>query len=102
MVSRETPATSPETMYPSDVSMVLRDRLSRIEGHVRGIKRMVDESRSCEEILTQIAGVKAAIDQVALRLLEYDLENCVVQAIHAGQPTEAISRHKKSLGLLFR
>lgn len=60
-------------------------RLSRIEGQVRGIQRMVDEDRYCIDILTQVNAVKAAIDKVALALLEDHVQHCVADAVRAGE-----------------
>ncbi|HEV2753698.1 MAG TPA: metal-sensitive transcriptional regulator, partial [Solirubrobacteraceae bacterium] len=48
----------------------LNARLARIEGQVRGIQRMVDEDRYCIDVLTQISAVQAALDKVALGLLD--------------------------------
>ena len=55
----------------------LRDRLARIEGHVRAIRRMVDEGRACEEVLLQVSAVRAALRSVTSRLLEHHLEHCI-------------------------
>lgn len=55
----------------------LRKRLSRIEGQVRGIDRMVDEEKYCVDILVQIAAVRAALDRVALGVLEDHVRGCV-------------------------
>jgi DNA-binding FrmR family transcriptional regulator len=59
-------------------------RLKRIEGQVRGVKTMVDEDRYCIDVLTQVGAVKAALDAVALLLLQDHTEHCVVEAIQAG------------------
>ncbi len=56
----------------------LSDRLTRIEGQVRGIERMVDEERYCIDVLTQISAVQAALDKVALGLLDSHARTCVV------------------------
>ncbi len=48
----------------------LQGRLRRIEGQVRGIEKMVDEERYCIDVLTQIGAVQAALDKVALGLLD--------------------------------
>ena len=58
----------------------LQARLRRIEGQVRGIQRMVDEDRYCIDVLTQIAAVQAALDKVALGLLDGHAHTCVVGA----------------------
>jgi Uncharacterized protein conserved in bacteria len=63
----------------------LQARLARIEGQVRGIERMVEDDRYCIDILTQVTAVKAALDQVALLLLEDHVKGCVVEAVREGE-----------------
>jgi DNA-binding FrmR family transcriptional regulator len=58
----------------------LRKRLARIEGQVRGISKMVHEDRYCIDILTQISAIQAALDTVALGLLDGHAHTCVVGA----------------------
>ena len=58
----------------------LAKRLHRIEGQVRGIERMVESDRYCIDILTQIAAIQAALDKVALGLLDGHARTCVVGA----------------------
>ena len=48
----------------------LNKRLARIEGQVRGVSRMVEEDRYCIDVLTQISAIQAALDKVALGLLD--------------------------------
>ncbi|MGD0448864.1 MAG: metal-sensitive transcriptional regulator [Candidatus Dormibacteria bacterium] len=78
----------------------LQARLARIEGQVRGIQRMVDEDRYCIDVLTQVTAVKAALDKVALALLDDHVSRCVVDAVREGageqkvkELTAAISRY---------
>jgi len=78
----------------------LQARLRRIEGQVRGIQRMVDDDRYCIDVLTQVSSIKAAIDRVALLLLEDHVDHCVADALRAGEGqakiaelTAAISRY---------
>ncbi len=59
-------------------------RLSRIEGQVRGIARMVDENRYCIDIMTQIAAVQAALRKVEEDLLRNHVNHCVEHAIRTG------------------
>lgn len=59
----------------------VRERLSRIEGQVRGIQRMVDEDRYCMDILAQTRSVVAALRAVEDRIMETHLQTCVVDAI---------------------
>ena len=55
-------------------------RLRRIEGQVRGIAKMIDEDKYCIDVLTQISAVQAALDKVALGLLDGHAHHCVVGA----------------------
>lgn len=68
----------------------LHKRVNRIEGQVRGIGRMIAEDRYCIDVLTQVAAVQAALDAVALQLLEHHLHGCVQQAVKSGQGDAAI------------
>lgn len=58
----------------------LTKRLLRVEGQVRGVQRMVDEDRYCIDVLTQISAIQAALDKVALGLLDEHVRHCVVDA----------------------
>jgi CsoR family transcriptional regulator, copper-sensing transcriptional repressor len=56
----------------------LQARLKRIEGQVRGVERMVDEDRYCIDVITQISAIQAALDKVALGLLDEHARHCVI------------------------
>jgi CsoR family transcriptional regulator, copper-sensing transcriptional repressor len=58
----------------------LQTRLRRIEGQVRGLEQMVEEDRYCIDVLTQISAVQAALDKVALGLLDGHAHTCVIGA----------------------
>jgi DNA-binding FrmR family transcriptional regulator len=58
----------------------LHKRLSRIEGQVRGVQGMVDDDRYCIDVLTQINAIQAALDKVALGLLDEHARHCVIGA----------------------
>jgi DNA-binding FrmR family transcriptional regulator len=62
----------------------LQSRLSRIEGQVRGVQRMVEEDRYCIDVLTQISAIRAALDKVALSLVDDHARNCMSGAARAG------------------
>jgi CsoR family transcriptional regulator, copper-sensing transcriptional repressor len=62
----------------------LERRLARIEGQVRGLRRMVDEEAYCIDVLTQISAVERALDGVALKLLSDHTDHCVREAIAEG------------------
>ena len=61
-----------------DQKDALIKRLHRIEGQVRGIERMVEDDRYCIDVLTQISAVQAALDKVALGLMDEHAHHCVV------------------------
>jgi len=65
----------------------VQKRLRRIEGQVRGLQRMVDEDAYCIDVLTQISAATAALQSVALALLEDHLSHCVTDAAREGGPT---------------
>jgi CsoR family transcriptional regulator, copper-sensing transcriptional repressor len=74
-----TPTPPPARGY-SATKDDLRKRLARIEGQVRGIDRMVEQDRYCIDVLTQISAVQAALDKVALGLLDDHTAHCVMGA----------------------
>ena len=69
----------------------LNKRLARIEGQVRGVSRMVEEDRYCIDVLTQISAIQAALDKVALGLLDDHARHCLMRrgrgADRATRPT---------------
>lgn len=62
----------------------LINRLSRIEGQVRGVKKMIEEDRYCIDILTQVSAVQAALNSFNKVLLSNHIKSCVVDDIKAG------------------
>ncbi len=79
----------------------LTTRLRRIEGQVRGVERMVDEDRYCIDVLTQISAVQAALDKVALGLLDDHARLCVIGS-EAEQREERTSELMGAVGRLMR
>ena len=80
----------------------LSKRLRRIEGQVRGIERMVDEDRYCIDVLTQISAVQAALDKVALGLLDAHARHCVVDGHGEGEPQELTDELMAAVARLMR
>jgi DNA-binding FrmR family transcriptional regulator len=76
-------------------------RLSRIEGQVRGLYRMVDEERYCPDIITQIASVQEALRGVGRQLLRNHLTHCATTAIARG-PSHAARTYDELLELVYR
>ena len=61
-------------------------RLNRIEGQVRGIRRMVQEPRLCVDILQQLAAAEAALNRISLAVFRFHVESCVPEGIDKGEP----------------
>jgi len=80
----------------------VQGRLRRIEGQVRGLQKMVDEDRYCIDVLTQVSAVKAALDAVALLLLQDHTEHCVVEAIQAGDGSRRIRELNEAVERLVK
>jgi len=91
------PSVELEIYLDPEVEKELQDRLSRIEGHVRGIKRMLGEHASCEDLLLQLSAVRSAINQATARLLENHMETCVTDCVRAGQGEKALRQLKGAL-----
>jgi DNA-binding FrmR family transcriptional regulator len=88
----DSPDTAPGPGYGATKNQLLK-RLSRVEGQIRGVSRMVEEERYCVDVLTQISAAQAALDKVALGLLDDHTRHCVMDA-------EAAERDEKTEELL--
>jgi DNA-binding FrmR family transcriptional regulator len=77
--------TTPERGYSATKDQLL-NRLKRIKGQVGGIEGMVDDDRYCIDVLTQISAVQAALDKVALGLIDEHARHCVMGAGKDDQP----------------
>jgi DNA-binding FrmR family transcriptional regulator len=77
------------------------DRLSRIEGHVKGIKKMVEEDRDCPDLLHQIAAVKAAINKTGELILEDHIESCMLDAVNEGTTEQYVKDLKAAISKLI-
>ena len=76
-------------------------RLRRIEGQIGGIERMVSDDRYCVDVLTQISAVQAALDKVALGLLDDHAHHCVLGA-QEGERAEKTDELMAAVGRLMR
>lgn len=75
----------------------LLKRLRRIEGQVKGIQRMIEEDKSCTEILTQVAAVRAAINRAGSLILEKHSMTCIQNAASAEDKSEALAELTKTM-----
>lgn len=75
-------------MLDKDKKQDLLNRLKSVEGHIRGIQRMVDEDAYCMDVLKQVKAVQQALERVSAITLENHLNTCVVTAIRSEDEAE--------------
>ena len=72
-------------------------RLRRIEGQVRGVIRMVEEDKTCEEILVQVASLKSSLHKTGISVFEEHFKNCVNEGVRKGKANETVKKLSASL-----
>jgi len=85
-----------------DTRTDLTARLARIEGHVRAVREMLEEDESCEDLMTQLAAVRAATTQAIVKLFEGHMETCVQSCVRTGKGEDALVGLKGALTTLLR
>jgi DNA-binding FrmR family transcriptional regulator len=80
----------------------LSKRLARVEGQVRGVAKMVEDDRYCIDVLTQISAIQAALDKVAIGLLDGHARHCMVEG-HGGpaDPDERVDELMSAVSRLL-
>ncbi len=68
------------------------NRLARIEGQVRGVQRMIDDGKECEQILTQLAAIRSALDQVGIHLISSRMRDCLEGEIEVEVEPEVMEK----------
>lgn len=92
----------PTRGYTASKDQLLK-RLARVEGQVRGIAGMVDDDRYCIDVLTQIAAAQAALDKIALGLLDDHAHHCMLGKGSApANPEEQADELMDAVGRLLR
>jgi CsoR family transcriptional regulator, copper-sensing transcriptional repressor len=66
----------------------IQSRLKNVEGHIRGIERMVDQDVYCIDIIRQIQAVQAALNKISGMVLENHLNSCLITAVRGDNPVE--------------
>lgn len=79
----------------------LTARLNRLGGHVGGVNRMLNDQKPCEDILVQLSAIKAALNQITIKLLQGHVEMCVTDYVQM-EDMEALKRLNKALGLVLK
>lgn len=98
---RRTKAAQQQEYLTPEAQKALADRLARAEGHVRSIRQMVVDHRCADEILIQIAAVKAALNQTAASLIESEMRSCVNTCMD-GFDDDRLERVTKALAAVLK
>jgi CsoR family transcriptional regulator, copper-sensing transcriptional repressor len=85
-----------------DIKATLQKRLSRIEGQVRGLSKMVEEDRYCIDIVTQISAVRAALRRVEEEVLRDHVAHCVEHAISSGSKADQREKIAELMAVIGR
>jgi DNA-binding FrmR family transcriptional regulator len=89
-------------MMRKEIKSSCLKRLSRIEGQVRGLARMLEEDRYCIDVVTQISAVSAALRRVEEEILRDHVAHCVEHAIAAGDAKEQRRKVAELMGVFMR
>jgi len=73
-----------KTERPDELKRSLDGRLARIEGQVRGIRKMIEADAYCDDVMTQIAAARGALGKASLVVLEHHLKHCLIDHVRAG------------------
>ena len=79
------------SMLGAPEQQALVTRLNRIEGQIRGIRRMVQEPRLCVEILQQLAAAEAALNRISLAIFKHHVDSCVTEGVSRGDGREQLN-----------
>ena len=86
-------------MEETTVDKAVRDRLKRAQGQLGGVIRMLEEGRACEDVVTQLMAVRAAVDSAAGELVMAHVDECIAR-LPPEQVKETVGRAVKMLGRL--
>tara|TARA_R110002072_G_scaffold64203_2_gene159164 strand:+ start:3403 stop:3696 length:294 start_codon:yes stop_codon:yes gene_type:complete len=75
-------------------------RVNKIEGQVRGVKKMIEDEKYCVDILTQIKAARSALKSLELSVLEGHLNHCLIAAVESGSKSDALEKVDEILDLL--
>lgn len=94
--------TATDVYLDSEVEKQIKDRLSRIQGQLEGVKRMLEDRKSCDDILVQMAAAKKAMNSAAGQLLENHMETCVRDSVEHGDTAEALDSLRGALAKFLK
>ncbi len=85
-----------------EAERAIYNRLSRLEGQVRGVKKMLAEHKSCDEMLVQVSALKQAVNSIAAELLQAHMETCVLGRVEAGDGQRALASLRNALAKVMK
>ena len=100
MAATDTTKTGRKGGYSATKDQLLT-RMRRIEGQVRGVQGMIEDDRYCIDVLTQISAIQAALDKVALGLLDDHVKHCVIEGHGPGTTEEMTDEVMGAIGRLI-
>ncbi|WP_040984760.1 metal-sensing transcriptional repressor [Oceanobacillus jeddahense] len=89
------------THMTDDLQKQLMNRMNRIEGQVKGVKRMIGKNEYCDDILTQMSAVQSALHSVSRLLLESHINTCVIDKLEKKDP-EIISEFMTTISKIMK
>ena len=75
----------------------LQDRLARVEGQVRGLRKMLEEERACEDVLNQLLAARSGLEQAGLLILDRHLRDCILEGVDI--PEQSLEQLRRTLHL---
>ena len=100
--SRTLPVVDEGLYLTGEAESAIYNRLSRLEGQVRGVKKMLAEHSSCDDMLVQISALKQAVNGVAAELLQAHMETCVLGRVEAGEGRQALASLRSALSKVMK
>ncbi|QPC45694.1 metal-sensitive transcriptional regulator [Mangrovibacillus cuniculi] len=79
---------------------LVKNRVKRIEGQLRGVLRMMEENKDCKDVVTQLSAIRSAVDRTMGVIVSENLVECVVEAKENGEDTDALI--KEAVNLLVK
>lgn len=102
MHSHDNPQADHPHVHDPEVQRRIINRLARIEGHVRGVRVMVEQQQACPDVLLQIAAVRGALDSAARLILDDHISQCLTYAVEHGDIAQELAELKKALDRFIR
>ena len=96
------PIKDDDLYLTGEAERAIYNRLSRLEGQVRGVKKMLAERKSCDEMLVQISAMKQAVNGIAAELLQAHMETCVLGRVEAGEGRQALASLRGALAKVMK